>query len=134
MDAAASVFGGYSDAAQYKTQAALATQQAKDVNLQSTQASEQHREQLNASLANISANRVQSGLSIDSPTAMAIQKEVKAGAGRTEQIQRLGYMNQGQSLQWQAAASRRAASNAITGGYLKGFVQAGKDAAAAAGA
>lgn len=133
MEAAGSIFGGYSSAAQYKTQAALATQQAKDVNLQSTQASEQHREQLNASLANIDANRAQSGLSIDSPTAMAIQGAVKDGAKRTEQIQRLGYMNQQQSLKWQAAASRRAASNAITGGYIQGFTDVAKTAAKAAG-
>lgn len=133
MDAAGSIFGGYSQAAQYTSQAALAAQQSKDVDLQSTQASEQRREQLNSSLSNIQANRAQGNLSPDSPTAMAIEGAVKAGSQRTEGIQRLGYLNQGQSLDWQAAADRRASSNAITGGYINGFAKVSQDAAKAAG-
>lgn len=133
MDALGPVFGGYSQAQQYTSQAALATQQAKDVDLQATQTSEQRREQLNTSLANISANRAQGNVSLDSPTAVAINSAVKATAGRTEAIQRVGYLNQEQSLGWQAAAARRASSNAITGGYINGFVKVGQDAAAGAG-
>lgn len=133
MDAAGSIFGGYSQAAQYKTQAALSAQQAKDVDLQATQVSEQRREQLNASLANASANRAQAGLSPDSPTAMAIQGAMKSGAQRTEGMQRVGFLNQEQSLKWQGAAQRRAASNAITGGYINGITQTATDVAKAMG-
>ncbi len=129
MDAAGSIFGGYSSAAQYTSQAALATQQAKDVNLQATQTSEQRREQLRSSLSNLNANRAEGGMSLDSPTAVAIQSAVTATGNRTEAIGRLGSLNQQQALQWQAAAARRASSNAITGGYINGFAKAGTDAA-----
>lgn len=133
MDAVGPVFGGFSQAQQYKSQAALSAQQAKDVSLQATQTSEQRREQLNASLANVTANRAEANLSPDSPTAMAIQGAIKSTAARTEAIGRLGSLNQEQALSWQAAAQRRAASNAITGGYISGFTAVGKDAAKVAG-
>jgi hypothetical protein len=134
MDAAGSIFGGYSQAQQYTTQAALASQQAKDVSLQATQTSEQRREQLNSSLSNIAANRAQANLSSDSPTAQAIQGAVTASGNRAEAMGRLGYLNQGQALNWQAAGYRRASSNAITGGYINGAVKMGQDAAKAMGA
>lgn len=134
MDAVGPVFGGYSQASQYKSQAKLAEQQAKDVSLQATQTSEQRREQLNAALANVSANRAQSGLSADSPTGVAINSAIKASAHRSEAIGRVGSLNQQQSLGWQAAAYRSAGKNAITGGFIDGFNKVGKAAAMAMGA
>lgn len=134
MDAAGPITEGYAQAGQYKTQAALSAQQAKDVALQSIQSSEQRREQLNSALSTIAANRAGAGLSNDSPTAMAIQKAVARKGNRDEQITRLGYLNQGQSLRWQSAAQKKAARSAVTGGYIKGFVAVGKTAAAAMGA
>ena len=134
MDAAGPVLEGYSQAGQYKTQAALAAQQAKDVDLQSLQTSGQRREQLNSALSTISANRVQSGLSIDSPTGQAIAQGVRQRAVRDEQINRVGFLNQGQALRWQTAALKKAAKHAIIGGYLKGYAAIEQDAAKAAGA
>lgn len=133
MDAVGSIFGGYSQAQQYTSQAAIATQQAKDVSLQATQTSEQRREQLNASLANVSANRAEGNLSADSPTAQAIEGAIKSSAGRAEAIGKVGFLNQQQSLQWQASSLRRASSNAITGGYINGFTKVATDAAKVAG-
>lgn len=134
MDAIGPVFQGQAQAQQYTTQAALAAQQSKDVSLQATETSEQRREQLRSSLSNISANRAQGGLSNDSPTAIAIQNSIKATAQRTEQIGRTGSLNQEQSLNWQSAAYKKGAKNAIIGGYINGFTAVAQDAAKAAGA
>ena len=127
------IFAGYSQAQTYNDQAALAERQAKDVNLQSVQVSEQRREQLRSSLATIAANRAQGGLNLDSPTAQAIEGAVKSGANRTEQIQRVGFQNQRQSLLWGAEDARRSASNAITAGWIGGATSAMGSAASAMG-
>lgn len=127
MDAVGSIMGGYSQAQQYTTQAALATQQAKDVSIQATQTSEQRREQLNSSLANVSANRAEGNLSPDSPTAMAIQGAITNASTRTQGINRLGFLNQEQSLQWQSSALTGASKNAITAGWVNGITTSVKN-------
>lgn len=133
MDTVGPVFSGYSQAQQYTDQAAQAQQQSKDVNIQSVEASGQRRQALNASMANIAANRAEGGLSLDSPTGVAIASATQAASVRGQNIQRLGYLNQQQSLQNQASAYSSASSNAITGGYINGFVKTAQDAAAGAG-
>lgn len=133
MDAVGPIFSGNAQAQQYTDQAAQAAQQSKDVNIQSVEASGQRREALNASLSNIAASRAQGNLSADSPTGVAISSAVQAAGVRGQNIQRLGYLNQEQSLNNQASAYRRASSNAITGGYIDAYGKLEGDAMKVAG-
>lgn len=122
------VAAGKAKAAEYKAEAALAERQAKDVDLQAVQSSEQRREQLRASMAAIEARRAASGLSLDSGSAMAIDREVTRQAKRDEQIASVGFGNQKYALRYGAAAKRTSASNALTMGWINAGVSVVKTA------
>jgi hypothetical protein len=121
MEATAQVLGGNAKAREYRAGARQAEQQARDVDLQALQASEQRREALNGAIATVDARRSAAGLSLDSPTAMAIERETRRQSVRGEQINRLGSLNQSSALRLQASSMRSAAKTA----RLIGFLNAG---------
>lgn len=131
MDIYAGVAGGKAQAAQYKAEAALAERQAQDVDLQALQTSEQTRENLRSSLAAVEARRAAAGLSLDSPSGMAIESEMRRQAVRSEQAGNVGFNNQKYSLRMGAAAKRTSASNALTLGWVNGTIAASKTASQA---
>lgn len=120
------VAAGKAKAAEYRAEADLAERQAVDVDLQSLQSSEARRENLRSSMAAIEARRVSAGLSLDSPSAIAIEREVRRQSVRSEQIEKVGFGNQKYSLRYGAAAKRTSASNAKAAGWLNGAVSLGK--------
>lgn len=128
------VFQGNAQSSQYKTEAALAERQAQDVDLQAAQSSEVRRGTLRAAMAAIEARRAASGLSLDSPTAQAIQREFTRMSVRDEGAEKVGFNNQRYSLTTQAAMKRKAAKTAQTMGWFNAAADTGKMALEVAGA
>lgn len=115
------IMSGRAQAKQLGMDAAMYARQAKDVDLQSLQASGRRREELRAGIAAWTANRAAKGLSLDSPSGMAIEKELRRQSVRDEGAENLGFRNQAYALRTSAAMRRRGASNA----NLSGWIQAG---------
>lgn len=135
LSAGAQIMSGRATARGYANEAAQADIQAKGVDLQALQTSERQRENLRAAVAGIEANRAARGLSLDSPSGIAIEKEIRRQAVRDEGVDRLGFMNQSDALRRSARAKRKGASNSIMASYLgaAGTVyQGAQDSAAAA--
>lgn len=134
LSAATSIMGGRAQSKALKTEGVMLEAQAKGVDIQSKQASERRREDLRAYLAGFEANRAARGLSLDSPSGIAIEKELRRQSVRDEGVERLGYMNQAGAIRMSAAAKRRAGSNANFAGYWKAagtLMDAGADAVSA---
>ena len=135
LSAGAQIMSGRATARGYANEAAQADVQAKGVDLQALQTSERQRENLRAAVASIEANRAAKGLSLDSPSGIAIEKEIRRQAVRDEGVDRLGFMNQSDALRRSARAKRKGAKNSIMASYLgaAGTVwQGAQDQAAAA--
>lgn len=131
-----SVMGGRARYSENMTQAMLAESQAKDTDLQALQASERRREDLRSAVAAISAQRAQRGLSLDSPTAQAIEREMRRQSVRDEGVERYGYRNRAAALRMQSGAFRRAAKYGLVQGYLGAVgtvAQGASDIAASSG-
>lgn len=112
------IMAGRAQSKALKTEAVQIEGQAKSTDIQALQSSERRREDLRASLAAITAQRAQRGLSLDSPTGIAIDKEIRRQARRDEGVERLGYRNQAAALRASAAAKRRGGSQANVMGYF----------------
>jgi len=118
LKAGTQVMSGRATAKANKTEAVMIEAQAKGVDLQALQSSERRREDLRAGLAAVMASRAARGVSLDSPSAIAVEKELRRQSVRDEGVERVGYRNQAGALRMSAAARRRAGSNANIGGYI----------------
>jgi len=118
LKGATQIMSGRAQAKTYKTEAVMLEAQAKGVDLQSLQSSERRREDLRAGLAAVLAGRAARGLSLDTPSAIAVEKELRKQSVRDEGVERVGFVNQAGALRMSAAARRRAGSNANVGGYI----------------
>jgi hypothetical protein len=116
--AGSSVLGGMSQRDSLKKEASLLEQQARDVDLQAMQRSTMRREQLRSAMSTIEARRAASGLSLDSPSAMAIGKEINRQTFRDISIDDATAANQKYSLREQAKAKRKGAKMAMIQGTL----------------
>lgn len=112
------IMSGRAQAKALKSEALQLQGQASSVDLQSVQSSERRREDFAATMAGITAQRAARGLSLDSPSAVAVEHELRRQAARDEGVERLGYRNQAAALRASAAAKRRGGSNANLTGYL----------------
>lgn len=110
---------GRAQARGYANEAAQADIQAKGVDLQALQTSERRREDFRATMAGITANRAARGLSLDTPSAIAVEKEIRRQSVRDEGAEQLGYVNEADALRKAARARRRGASNAMVASYLQ---------------
>lgn len=135
LSGASQIMAGRATARGYANEAAQANIQAKAVDLQALQTSERQRENLRAAVAGIEANRAAKGLSLDSPTAIAIEKEIRRQSVRDENVDRLGFVNQSDALRRSARAKKKGASNSIMASYLgaAATVWEGAQAAGSAG-
>ncbi len=128
------IMSGRAQAKQLKTEAVQLEGQAKSTDIQALQSSERRREDLMASVAAITANRAARGLSLDTPSGIAVDKEIRRQARRDEGVERLGYMNQAAALRASAAAKRRGGSQVNIMGYMNAggtLIDAAANAAAA---
>lgn len=114
---------------QLNAEARLAERQAQDIDLQALQSSGQRRAALNDSLSTIQAMRASSGLDLDSPTAVAIERQVRKDAVTNEQIEQVGFNNQKYAARYGAQIKRAGAKNAMKLGYLNAAVSANNTAA-----
>lgn len=112
------IMSGRAEAKALKSQAVQIEGQAKSTEIQAVQSSERRREDLMAAFAAIGVNRAARGLSLDSPSAIAVEKEIRRQSVRDEGVERLGYRNQAAALRASAAAKRRGGSNANVSGYM----------------
>lgn len=112
------IMSGRAQSKQLGMEALMYERQAKDVDLQSMQASERRREDLRASLAAYTASRAARGLSLDTPSGMAVEKELRRQAVRDEGVERVGFGNQSYALRTTAAMRRRGAKNANIAGIM----------------
>lgn len=119
--ALAPIMSGRAQAKQLGMESLMYERQAKDVDLQSMQASERRREDFRASLASVTANRAARGLSLDTPSGMAVEKELRRQAVRDEGVEKVGFGNQSYALRTTAAMRRKGASNANTAGWIGGI-------------
>jgi hypothetical protein len=118
LSAGSTLMAGRETARGFVNEAAQSESQAKGTDLQAIQSSERRREDLRAALSAITAQRAARGLSLDTPTAVAIEREINRQSVRDEGVERLGFMNQSSALRRQAAVKRRNAKGAITASYL----------------
>jgi len=113
------VMSGRAQAKQLGREALMYQKQAKDVDLQALQASERRREELRAGVAAWTANRSAKGLSLDSPSGIAIEKELRRQSVRDEGAENLGFKNQAYALRSSAYMRKKGASNANLSGWLQ---------------
>lgn len=118
LSAFGSIMSGRAAARGMANEAAQYDSQAKGVDLQAVQSSERRREDLRASFAAITAQRAAKGLSLDTPSAVAVENEIRRQSVRDEGVEKLGFVNQASGLRASARAKRRGASNANMAGYL----------------
>ena len=116
--AGSKILGGMAERDALKKEASLLEQQARDVDLQAMQRSTMRREQLRSAMSTIEARRAASGLSLDSPSAMAIGKEINRQTFRDISIDDATAANQKFSLREQAKAKRKGAKMAMIQGTL----------------
>lgn len=129
------IMSGRAQSKALKTEAVQMEGQAKSTDIQAVQSSERRREDLMASVAAITAQRAARGLSLDSPSGIAVEKEIRRQSVRDEGVERLGYRNQAAALRAGAAAKRRGGSQVNIMGYVNaaGTLIDGAANAAAAG-
>ncbi len=113
-----SIMSGRAQAKQLGMESLMYERQAKDTDLQATQSSARRREELLASLAAVTASRAARGLSLDTPSARAVERELRRQSVRDEGAENLGFKNQAYALRTTAAMRRRGASNANAAGYI----------------
>lgn len=118
LGAATQVMSGRAQAKQIGMEALMYERQAKDVDLQAMQASERRREDLRASLAAYTAGRAARGLSLDTPSGMAIEKELRRQSVRDEGVEKVGFGNQAYALRTTAVMRRKGAKNANMTGWI----------------
>jgi len=118
LSAVTQIMGGRASSKALKTEAVMLEAQAKGVDLQALQTSERRREELRATMAAFTASRAARGLSLDSPSAVAIENELRKQSVRDENVDRVGFTNQAGALRMSAAAKRRGGSYANIMGYV----------------
>jgi hypothetical protein len=120
-------------AGQYKTQADQAIRSIKDVDLQAAQLSEARAQALMSAIGTIEARRAASGLSLDSPTAMAIERQIAQSSQRSGQVTSASASQERVALYQKARGLRTAANQSQMLGQLQAAAGFGLAGFAAAG-
>jgi len=120
-------------AGQYKSQADAAIRSIKDVDLQAAQLSEARAQALMSAIGTIEARRAASGLSLDSPTAMAIERQIAQSSQRSGQVTSASASQERVALYQKARGLRTAANQSQMLGQLQAAAGFGLAGFAAAG-
>lgn len=107
---------GLGQRAALKSQAKHLEYQANAERIRGKQISEVRRQELSEALATIDTMRVGRGLSMDSPTAVALRRRTTQNSRNNENAEVLSSKFRETDLKTQAAAKRRAAPFALIGG------------------
>lgn len=126
LSAVSTAVGAYSSIQQGKAQAAALSyeqqqhqQREEQLRTRAMQDEAARREELASNLSTIDAIRAGRGLSQTSPTALVIRDDVTGEAMDDMRISRLNILNGAESERQAGAQAGRAASNALTSGYLR---------------
>lgn len=111
---------GRSSYSQQMTQSMMAKSQAKDTDLQALQLSERRREELNAGMAAYNASRAARGLSLDTPSAMAVEREIRRQSVRDENVEKYGLTARSSALRLQSRLLKKSAKMSLIQGYVAG--------------
>lgn len=111
---------GRSGYSQQMTQSMMAKSQAKDTDLQALQLSERRREELNAGMAAYNASRAARGLSLDTPSAMAVEREIRRQSVRDENVEKYGLTARSSALRLQSRLLKKSAKMSLIQGYVAG--------------
>lgn len=111
-----SLLSGFSQASALKSQAKEAEYNARNADLQASQASAERRKQLNESFAAIDAIRAQRNVASGSPTDMAIRQDFRKRSYEAEDAEQLGIRIGAVGMRTRAAEARRAAPFAVIAG------------------
>ena len=109
---------GRASYSQQMTQSMMAKSQAKDTDLQSVQLSERRREELNAGMAAYNASRAARGLSLDTPSAIAVERELRKQSVRDEGVEKYGFTARSSALRLQSRLLKKAAKVSLIQSYV----------------
>jgi hypothetical protein len=115
----------FNQAGQYKSQADAAIRSIKDVDMQAAQLSEARAQALSSAIGTIEGRRAASGLSLDSPTAMAIERQIAQSSQRAGQVTNASASQERVALYQKARGLRTAANQSETLGFIQGGISAG---------
>lgn len=128
----APIFQGIAGNANEQAQKAQYQFNAKSETIAADQDSAARLNDLNSTLSAINAIRTSNGLSMSSPTGMAIAQGTTQKAEAAMGTSRLNYMTKAQSDQFAAWGAGQAGTFDLIGGFLQSYDNLGKDVAQAA--
>ena len=119
VSAYSSIKQGEAQAAALKYEQQQHQQREQQLRTRALQEEAARREELASNLSTIDAIRAGRGLSGTSPTALVIRDDVTDDAMDSMRISRLNILNGAESERQAGVQAGRAASNALTSGYLR---------------
>ncbi len=125
--AAGSIMSGYSRSSEMKQEAANAVARGRAVKLQGVQDSASRYDELDSALQTIQLLRGARNVGFDSPTAIAVDRQVQRQATEGLLKSQLGFSQEADSQRRSAVALRRGSRLAVLGGYV-GAAGSGFDA------
>ncbi|MGY0790096.1 hypothetical protein ACW7BJ_12025 [Azospirillum argentinense] len=118
VSAYSSIRQGQAESAALKAQQQQQRQREEQLRTRALQDEAARREELASTLSTIEAIRAGRGLSQGSPTALVIRDDLTNDAMDDMRVSRLNILNGAESARQSAEQSGKAASNALTTGYL----------------
>jgi hypothetical protein len=137
VKAAGSVSKGYQRASELKNEAFNYERRAAGIKLQGQQDSASRYQELDSAMQTIAALRGARNVSFNSPTAMAIDRQVQKQATRGLQISQLGFAQEADTNIMSGRSARKASRFAKVSGWLEAIpslIDAGGGIAGMAGA
>ena len=122
-----SIMSGYSRASEMKQEAANAIARKRAIKLQGVQDSASRYQELDSAMQTIQLLRGARNVGFDSPTAIAVDRQVQRQATEGLLKSQLGFTQEADSQRRSAAALKRGSRLAVLGGYL-GAVPSAVDA------
>jgi hypothetical protein len=119
LEAAGSVSKGYQRASELKSEALNFERRAAGIKLQGQQDSASRYQELDSAMQTIAALRGARNVSFNSPTAMAIDRQVQKQATRGLQISQLGFAQEADTARMSARSARKASRFAKVAGWLE---------------
>jgi hypothetical protein len=118
VKAGSSIMSGYGRASEMKAQARNAEAKARAVKLQGVQDSASRYEELDSAMQTIQALRGARNVGLDSPTAIAIDRQVQRQATEGLLKSQLGFSQEVDAQNRSAAGLRRGSRLAIISGFM----------------
>lgn len=116
-----SVFSGAKERQSLREQAFASEYEARSFDLRARQASADRRSELRDAMAAIQVARAGSNVSLDSPTALAVERGLRAASSRAEVREVLGEKQAAFGKRLEAKQLRKAGNSALISGIARGI-------------